>query len=289
MAQSNASDANSPYLVVKDYSAKTAKILDQQIIPQLLAFEPISLPQMDTVSLMNRIDTKFIFPRSQLRDLLSRLQHDYRLLEINAQRCLQYQTLYFDTAAMEMYHKHHNGKLNRLKIRQRNYIDSNLNFFEIKNKTNTGRTIKQRIKIAHINTSLEASHIAWIRRNTPYQPAVLQAQLWNKFSRLTLVNTDFSERLTIDLHIAWRLATPPTSTTTANTKPHWFRTSTDFCVAEVKRNGTIYRSGAIGKFRQHRLRPCRFSKYCIGSALLKPQLKKNLFQTTLRMLGVIQP
>ena len=41
---------------------------------------------------------------------------------------------------------HQNKKLNRYKIRQREYLISDISFFEIKFKSNKGRTIKKRIK-----------------------------------------------------------------------------------------------------------------------------------------------
>ena len=46
-----------------------------------------------------------------------------------------------------MYLKHHNNKLNRYKIRFREYVDNDEKFLEVKYKTNTERTIKDRIKI----------------------------------------------------------------------------------------------------------------------------------------------
>ena len=70
----------------------------------------------------------------------------YKVLTISGLRQGRYETRYFDTADYEMYTKHHNGKLNRYKVRFRTYVDSEMNFFEVKFKTNTGRTRKSRVK-----------------------------------------------------------------------------------------------------------------------------------------------
>ena len=49
---------------------------------------------------------------------------------------------------MTLYHDHHNGKLNRYKVRRRRYIDTDTEFLEVKLKNNKKRTIKSRIKLS---------------------------------------------------------------------------------------------------------------------------------------------
>ena len=63
----------------------------------------------------------------------------YKCVEIENKRVSQYQTLYYDTKDMKLYNEHHNGHLNRYKIRHRTYVDSNLSFLEVKFKNNKGR------------------------------------------------------------------------------------------------------------------------------------------------------
>ena len=48
----------------------------------LRQFKPISLKDMNSVSLMNRTDVKFLFKKSQLPILLSKLTSHYNLLKI---------------------------------------------------------------------------------------------------------------------------------------------------------------------------------------------------------------
>jgi hypothetical protein len=104
----------------------------------LNGFEPITLAEMDGVKLMDRTDQKFIFHISKLPDLLRAVQQNYRALEVSGTRMSRYETLYFDTPEYTLFTQHHNGKTNRYKIRMRRYVESDLQFFEVKHKNNKG-------------------------------------------------------------------------------------------------------------------------------------------------------
>ncbi len=69
---------------------------ERTIIEQLAAFDPISLPEMDRVKLMNRVDTKFAFDKNTLIQILPLLKSHYFTLEIEGKRALDYESLYFD-------------------------------------------------------------------------------------------------------------------------------------------------------------------------------------------------
>ncbi|MBK7667231.1 MAG: VTC domain-containing protein [Sphingobacteriaceae bacterium] len=112
----------------------------------LNSFESITLAEMDKAKLMDRTDTKFTFSEENLKKVLTEVKSDYKILEIENCRMSTYQTLYYDTSDLSLYLKHHNGKLNRYKIRHRTYVESKLGFLEVKFKNNKGRTIKVRIK-----------------------------------------------------------------------------------------------------------------------------------------------
>ena len=126
-----------------------------ELIKQISLFEPISLSEMDSVKLMNRSDTKFVFSNQTLLQTLPKLQGYYRVLEIENIRLSSYQSLYYDTEDFQFYHQHHNGKTNRNKVRYREYIDSGISFLEIKHKNNKGKTIKKRIPVNAIPEMLE--------------------------------------------------------------------------------------------------------------------------------------
>ena len=99
----------------------------------LLKFESIDLDEITSgnsaVALMKRCDTKFVFPREVLPQILEELSSSYRVLEINDKRNFAYKNIYFDTPTSLFYLQHHNKKLNRHKVRFRTYVDSDLTLF----------------------------------------------------------------------------------------------------------------------------------------------------------------
>ena len=108
-----------------------------QIISEILnRFDGITLKEMDSVALLDRVDTKYLFKVDLLPDILKKIMTEYYVLDIKNVRMSNYETIYYDTEDLSFYNQHHNGKLNRYKIRERCYMDSNLSFFEIKYKNN---------------------------------------------------------------------------------------------------------------------------------------------------------
>ena len=110
---------------------------------------------MDSVKLMNRIDTKFVFEIELLKKALQEIKEYYYILEIKGLRMSAYRSLYFDTDEFKFYYEHHNGKTNRNKVRYREYLESGLCFLEVKHKNNKGKTIKKRIKVDKISQQIE--------------------------------------------------------------------------------------------------------------------------------------
>ncbi len=101
----------------------------EQITAIVNEFTPISLAEMDSVKLMNRIDTKYIVSADRLADILSGAKKTYRILEIDNQREFLYRTTYFDTEDYKMYTAHQNGKLNRYKISLKIWVAHELYYY----------------------------------------------------------------------------------------------------------------------------------------------------------------
>ena len=161
----------------------------------LSSFDKISLDEMNGVSLMKRVDTKFILSESQLLKVFSKIQKDYKVLEIDNERLMQYSTLYFDTQNKKCFKEHHNGKLNRYKIRMRKYLVSDLCFLEVKKKNNLGVTNKTRRQIKDFETILSSGSKEFIY-NSQINDLLLEPALYNNFNRITLVNKNYPERVT---------------------------------------------------------------------------------------------
>lgn len=143
----------------------------QTVRSMVSLFDPISLDEMDTVKLMDRIDMKFILPFEQFATIMPQLVQKYKVLTIDTNQVFSYQTDYFDTPGLNMFYDHHNGRLTRFKVRHREYIESKLAFLEVKQRTNKGRIIKERIKYQDSNNQAFAGFIEKthpiIRVNSP--------------------------------------------------------------------------------------------------------------------------
>ena len=135
---------------------------------KLSQMDPITLEQMSGIKLMNRIDTKYLVDVRRLPALLDKAKSDYFVQEIAGKRKAFYRTLYWDTADAQMYIIHHDRKLNRQKIRVREYVESNLTFLEIKNKSNKGRTKKIRISVPDENIKSHEDAVDFINKSAKY-------------------------------------------------------------------------------------------------------------------------
>lgn len=239
------------------------------------ALAPIDLSEMDSVSLMNRVDTKYTIPERLLPGLLRSVSDTYRVLEVAGGRRSPYSSLYFDTPALDCYLEHHNGKACRRKFRMRCYTATGVSFFEIKLRTNKGRTVKRRIAIPTIVPSLDGGPAKLVEEATG-RSLDLTPQIATEFSRITLVANDYAERVTIDTNLEFRRdANRAALQGTA--------------VIEVKQERDSRDSPIRQQLRKLQMRPMRMSKYCIGSALLDPGLKRNRFKRKFLALQSLVP
>ena len=231
-------------------------------------FEPISLAEMDEVKLLDRTDTKYMFNIKALPDILMRASEHYRVLDINNIRINSYETLYFDTKGLSLYNEHHNGKLNRYKIRYRCYKDSNLSFFEIKHSTNKNRTVKQRIKKKNIEEEITGDAGDFLLAKTHLLPENFTAKLWVYYSRITLVNKTSKERLTIDLNLSFK----------EGDKIVKFP---KLVIAELKQD-KAGKSFFTELMKDCNIRTMSISKYCFGIINIYENVKKNNFKLKLQ-------
>ena len=236
-------------------------------------FDPISLDRMDKVQLLNRVDTKFMLNEKELIPVLDRMKEDYFMLEADGMRYNRYENLYFDTSDRRMYLQHHNGKLNRFKIRYREYVYSGLCFFEIKFKNNKGRTLKERISVPRISRVISGSQADFLVSHSPYAPELLQPALDVSFSRITLVNRAMTERITIDTGLDFSNGIHE-------------QQIPRLVIAELK-----HESSKVSSFQsllhEFHIRDISISKYCLGTATLFPAIKQNNFKPKLLYLKKI--
>lgn len=233
----------------------------------LQLFKSITLSEMDNVKLMNRTDTKFIFPLSQFDEIMSEIKDNYRILEIAGKRLCRYETLYYDTTEFELYKEHHSGKLNRYKIRHRTYVDSKTGYLEVKFKNNKGRTIKTRISQQEVPYTWEGASEAFLDKSLPFKPQVLEPVIWINYNRYTLVNNNGKERLTIDVDLEF-------------VKDSHSQKLDKLVIAEVKQEKRKA-SPFMTVMKKHHIREGSISKYCMGIAMTCSGIKQNNFKSKL--------
>lgn len=247
-----------------------------RLAPILQRMIPISLEEMHTVKLMNRIDSKYLLNKEQLELLMQHAEPHFLVQTIDKQQLAPYKTLYFDTDDIAMYTMHHNRKLNRQKLRTRCYRSSQTTFCEIKNKLNTGRTKKLRVPIRpdqYDRIFEDPAVVGFIRQHLSFDIASLLPHLENEFTRITLVNKEKTERVTIDGDIHF-----------VNHHTGLNADISELVIIEVKQDG--HQASPFKKLLQElNIKPKRVSKYCLGTLLTNPQAKHNRFKAKIRYIN----
>ena len=219
---------------------------------------------MDDVKLMSRTDTKFAFKANKMPLLLQKLLPFYRVLAIDGELIHDYKSLYYDTDNREFYLDHHNGRVNRNKIRFREYVGSKLTFLEIKRKNNKGKTIKKRMRVDAISNELSEKQQNYIEKIIG-RPMEVNAKQWINFSRITFVHKTQKERLTIDVNLTFE------NSDEKGDMKH-------IVIAEVKQERMSRSSDFMRIAKEMHILPIRISKYCLTTLALNPELKKNRFK-----------
>lgn len=243
--------------------------LQTLLMNQINHYDPISLDEMDRVKLMDRYDFKLLFDINKLHIILNKLQPYYRVLEVKGHRFCSYDNRYFDTPQYTFYLQHHNKIANRVKVRYRRYVESEITFFEVKQKNNKGKTIKERISVPGIPDRIGPQE-KMLLSNCLKKECVDQLipTLNNRFRRLTLVNQSFSDRITFDLDTEFELNGKSTGI------PH-------LVIAELKQSAHVLDAFKRQLFKDEKIYQMSVSKYVIGSLLLNENLKHNNFKEKL--------
>ena len=239
------------------------------LLEQLAAMRPITLDEMDSIRLMNRIDTKYCTDMATLREVLRDAdRHGYRVLEVDGLRLCPY-----DTDGLGMFRDHHNRRLTRQKVRTRVYVSSGTTFLEIKRKNNKGRTKKKRLEIPSgefMDFRPDTAADAFLTQISGYQPEDLKPRLETLFDRITLVNAAMTERLTIDTSL--RFVNHDTGTNAGLGSA---------VIIELKQDGRA-ESEMKRILLDRRVKPIRVSKYCIGTTVTNPGVTSGRFKVKVR-------
>jgi Uncharacterized protein conserved in bacteria len=239
-------------------------------------FATVSLKEMDAVRLMNRVDTKYITDEATLAGVLrDAAAAGYRVLVAGGARISPYSSVYFDTPGLRMFSDHHNQRLRRQKVRTRAYVNSGEAFLEIKRKNNHGRTKKKRtgIPMAELpDFRADEAACRYLAEHSDFGAAQLRPVLETVFRRITLVNPDRTERITIDTGLYFK-----------NFRTGLETSLGDAVIIELKQSGhaaSVMKSILL----DHRVKTARVSKYCIAVTLTDPSARAGRFKEKVRLL-----
>ncbi len=227
-------------------------------------WQTIFLKELGKVALTKRMDTKYILNSRQLLELLDQMKANYSILEIDHNRVFQYYTTYFDTPNFQFYLDHHNRRIVRMKVRMREYVDSGLKYYEIKNKLPGQETDKQRLVIHEMTETLSEAQYEMIK-NKRFQHIKLEKKLINRFSRMTFAQIHSKERITIDTDINFESGDRYTSIP-------------DIVILELKQPRFDVTSDLVRALKKMRIHPTSFSKYVMGIVSLNLHPKQNEFK-----------
>lgn len=232
-------------------------------------FESITLSGLNKVALLKRSDTKYILHSDDLIRVLEQITNEYKILEIENNRLMTYNTIYFDTEDNAFFKAHHDGKVRRAKVRKRMYKESDMCFLEVKKKDGKGRTNKYRTSIdtSHFKDKLNKSALDFIH-DAISDEYVLQQKLSNSFQRITLANKKRKERITIDVNLSFE--NDDTDLSLDN-----------LVIIEIKQERANRNSPIVEVLKAQEHRPNRLSKYCIGMVSLYSDIKYNRFKKKL--------
>jgi len=241
-------------------------------------FKPVELSQMESIRLMNRIDTKYLTDAvTFMRILEEAASCGYYVFEISGKRVNEYRSMYYDTSSLQMYLDHHNRRLVRQKLRTRCYETTGRTFLELKTKNNHGRTKKKRLEITpekYRMAAIDDETISqWLDEKMTYERMEMSPSLETVFSRITLVNPEMTERSTIDFDLQFN-----------NIRSGVSADMGDLMIIEVKQDGNLP-SRLRDILLEFRVKPIRISKYCIGTAMTDDKAKACRFKQKILLIN----
>jgi hypothetical protein len=259
-----------------DFQSYDIRLFRELIADKILAeYNPIDLEGINAVKFMRRIDKKYTFHINYLEELLNRLSDDYMVLTIDGQRRMLYMTQYFDTPDKSLYMNHHNSKLNRFKVRKRKYAVSGTTFLEVKFKDNKKITQKSRVDSSPNLSVISIDEHDFLREKTGLSALQLEPCLFNQFNRVTLIDKDFTQRITIDTGVVFVYKDRD-------------KRLENLVVMETKSSSDKVNRKIQYLLKEFGIYPDGFSKYCIGTAMLSQSVKKNAFKEKIRKVSVLE-
>lgn len=221
--------------------------------------------------LQTRMDRKYLVPSEVFEQFVASMSGRLAALDIDGRRLFRYESVYFDTTWLTAYRQHAHGRRRRFKVRTRSYLDSAECVFEVKTEGGRGETVKDRLPYSLVDRyrlTDQARAFALPRVGDPALVSELVDVLTTAYVRATLVDPECGSRITCDVDLSFdnggqRRHGPPTLVLVES------KTAGAAAVAD----SVLWRLGQ---------RPVSVSKYCVGLAMLRPELPANRWNRELR-------
>ena len=257
---------------------------------------PTTLEELNTAAgLLTRVDRKYLVGATTAQDVIDVLAERARVLDIDGRRSFSYASTYFDTPALDSYHRAARKRRRRFKIRTRSYLDSELTFLEVKTRGARGATVKQRLPYRAVDAGrVTASGLEFIveclasssgsAEEAHRIARALMPTMSTTYRRTTLHLPTDEARATIDTDLTWTALAPgpgaPGDAGSAGrrARPGAIRyglsqSAGPLAVIETKNPATPSPTDRHLWSNGHR--PSQISKYATGMAALHPELPAN--------------
>lgn len=233
---------------------------------------PTDLDRITAVAdLQTRTDRKYLLPVDDWRVVVDHRHQRLQVLEIDNRRLFDYESVYFDTPGLLAYHRHAHGRRTRFKIRTRSYLDSADTALELKTKGGRGETQKQRYPYRmtdRYQLTSDAHAVIGEHLGDQLGGEKPELSLITRYHRATLLDAVSGSRLTCDVGLRFsdgrRRRDAPSDLVLVESKTAGPTTPVEL---------DLWRMGH---------RPVSISKYCVGLALLHPDLPANRWNRVLR-------
>ena len=118
------------------------------------ALPEIGLDELrDEAELLQRVDRKYVLEPEDLEELVERMSDDgARALQIGGIREFSYVSDYYDTPGLALYRDAATGRRRRFKLRKRVYVDSGLQFLELKTRGPRSLNVKDRLELGYVGS-----------------------------------------------------------------------------------------------------------------------------------------
>ena len=226
----------------------------------------------EEAALQTRVDRKYVVRPRTWGNVLTSLQGEPRVLEIDGRRSFRYSSTYYDTSGLASFRDAARRRPHRYKVRTRRYLDTGSCAIEVKMRSSSGATAKSRqwlaadvpVGVGSLPPAA-ADFVAGFER-IGEQAHQLTEVLTTTYERVTLVTAD--ARVTVDRDVA------------ATDALGRHLDYGDLLIVETKSAGRV--GGVDRALWASGIRPARISKYCTSLAALRPELPANPWSRSIR-------